>query len=274
MGKVYPPGTLVREFKLVELAGDGTRSNVYLAVRDQTHYWLLQLEDKSFDPQVPAARLERFELESERWLALPTGGTSIFHLADWVDRLELPFIGWRWALFARDIGLLHQHNKVMQQANPLSLERLVLNEQGELIFAQANLKSADEFVFAPPEGLGHSTPAGDVYSLGASLQALLGTTVPPPLKAILERATRADPTKRFKTASEFAEELARVLPDPNRVKPPRPPTPVRSYVRWGCTGAAAVLVLCCLLFACSTIYTLRDPNFQRELERQLQEQAR
>jgi hypothetical protein len=278
VGKVYLPGTLIQDFTLVELAGDGTQSNVYLARRDGIHYWLLQLEDRTFDPQVTGARIERFEIETERWIALPTSGTSIVNLASWVDKLELAFIGWRWTLFARDLGLLHENGKVMQHSHPLSLERLVFNEQGELLFAQEKPGSIDEYVYPPPEGMTAMTPPGDVYSLGASFKALLGKTIPTPLQPVLYRATQADPLKRHKTAHAFAEDLADVLPDPNRVKQPKPPVPVRSYFRWGCLAGGAFLVLCCLLTVCGTIYTVTDPTFQRqfqlELERQLQEQQR
>lgn len=289
MSKIHLPGTLVQDFRLVELAGDGTQSNVYLAVRDNAHYWLLQLEDKTFMPQVRSARVERFELESERisqsenfhieaerWIALPTTGTTIVNLASWVDRLELAFIGWRWALFARDVGLVNEGGRPVQHTNALSFERLTFSEQGELIFVQAQPEDQDEYVFTPPEGLANVSPAGDVYSLAASLKALLGKDVPFAIQAVLDKAMQQDPGKRFKTAALFGQELAEVLPDPNRVKQPKPPVPARSYVRIGCIAVVTFIIACCLFFTCGTMYTITDPNFQREmqefLEFQIQQQ--
>lgn len=284
MGKLYLPGTLVQDFKLVELAGDGTQSNVYLAVRDNMYYWLLQLEDKNFMPEMRSVRIERFEIETdkvaaaeqfhvqaERWIALPTTGTTIVNLASWVDRLEEAFIGWRWALFARDVGLVNESGRPMQHTHALSLERLTFSEQGELIFAQAEPESRDEYIFAPPEGMANMTPAGDVYSLAASLKALLGKNVSLGVKLVLDKAMLSDPTKRYKTAAVFGEELAEALPDPNRVKVPKPPVPARAYMRWGCIAGVTLILACCLFLVCSTIYTIRDPNFQREFQRQMQE---
>lgn len=292
MGQVHLPGTVVQDFTLVELAGDGTQSNVYLARRDGIYYWLLQLEDKNFDPQVVGARVERFELSAgnpgnvpvtdisfdhlnERWITLPVAGTSIVNLASWVDRLEVPFIGWRWAILAKTVGLLHEDHKVMQHSNSLSLERLRFSEEAELIFAQADPYEKVEYVFTPPEGLAKITPAGDVYSLAASLQALLGKDVPFAVQPILARAMLPLPEKRFKDAREFGEELADVLPDPNRVKQPKPPRPARSNFKMACIGVAALLFVCCLFISCSTIYTITSPDFKRqvqEMQRQIQEQ--
>lgn len=285
MGKLYLPGTLVQDFKLVELAGDGTQSNVYLAVRDAVHYWLLQLEDKNFVPEIRSARVERFELDSdkdtrteqfhveaERWIAIPASGTTIVDLASWVDRLEVPFIGWRWALFARDVGLVNESGRPVQHTNALSLERLTFSEQGELIFAQARPEEQDAYVFVPPEGLAHITPAGDVYSLAASLKELLGKNIPLGIQQVLDRAMLPDPAKRYKNATVFGEELADVLPDPNRVKQPKPPVPMRSYARMGCIAGVTFILACCLFLVCSTLYTLSDPNFQRQLEQEYQRQ--
>lgn len=286
MGKIYLPGTLVQDFKIVELAGDGTQSNVYLAVRDGIHYWLLQLEDKNFEPQLKSARIERFELDSdklnapteqfhveaERWVALPSSGTTIVNLASWVDKLELPFIGWRWALFARDVGLVNETGRSIQHTTALSLERLTFSQQGELIFTQARPEEKDEYIFAPPEGLPNVTPAGDVYSLAASLKELLGKNIPFAIQAVLDKAMLPEPTKRYKNATVFGQELADLLPDPNRVKMPKPPTPMRSYARGGCFAGIALLVVCCLFFVCGAMYTVSDPNFQRDFQRELERQ--
>lgn len=277
MGKVHLPGTLVQDFTLVELAGDGTQSNVYLATRDGSYYWLLQLEDKNFDPRVVDAKLERFEIEGERWLALPTTGTSVFNLASWVDRLEVAFIGWRWAIFARNVGMLHEDNRVMQHTHPMSLERLKFSEEAELIFAQADPGEEVAYIFDPPEGMDKVTPAGDVYSLAASLRALLGKEVPFGVEPILARAMLPQPSKRYKNALEFGEELADVLPDPNRVKIPKPPRPFRSYLKTSVLACAGLILLCCLFIACSTIYTITSPDFKNQLQqmqRQIQEQQR
>lgn len=239
MAAILKPGTSVQTYKIIELVGDGTQSNVYLAERESKFYWLIQIEDPNFEPKVETAHVELLNAEGGEWAAFGMGGTTMVQLASWVDRLELPYIGWRWAKLAREIGFGHANHVVLQATQPLALERLVFNTAGELYAAQAARDVADEHVFRAPDSRGDLGPASDVFALGASLQALAGDKLPRGVQNVLTRATNPEASKRYANATEFSEALAQVLPNPNREKIVAPRK--RSLWRW----AAAVVFLVC-----------------------------
>lgn len=250
MAAILKPGTIVQNFRIVELAGDGTQSNVYVADRDGSNYWLIQVEVPDWEPEVSAARVDRFEANGGKWVSLPVGGTSIVNLASWVDTLELSYIGWRWAKLAQELGYGHEKNVVQQRSSPLALDRLVFNSHGELIVAQGDRGHTDEYSFSAPDSPGTITPASDVYSLGASLKALAGNALPRKVENVLQRATSPDASKRYPNGRAFAEALGHVLPNPKRELAPRPPR------RWGrlVWVAGGLLALC--VAACVGTYFL------------------
>lgn len=269
MSVILAPGTLVYEFRTVELVGDGTLCNVYLAERDDTLFWLIQIESPDWHAAAPDARTEQFEIAGSKWAAIPVNGSSMVELGRWVDRLEVAFIGWRWAVLARGASYLHERDQTIQLPHGLSLDRLVFGEQGELLFDQSEARRAGEYAFPPPEAVGARTPASDVYSLAASLDAILGATRSKGIDQVLRRATDPDPAKRYKNAGEFGAALAQALPDPNRVRAARPGRPLRSYVRFGCWLLVACIVLGCIALIGGVVRTLRDPAFQQQIQQQM-----
>lgn len=245
---ILKPGTLVQEYKIIELAGDGSQSNVYAAQRDGTWYWLIQIEDTEWEPQVRAAQVTRFEAHGGNWVALPMSGTTIVNLASWVDKLELAYIGWRWAMLARTIGYVHDKQVVMQGTRPLSLARLVFNSEGELIVAQTDAPGDEEFEFRAPDSPKELSSASDVFALGAALKTLAGENLPRKVENVLARATNVEARKRFANAKDFGEALAEALPDPKREKIvlPRKRSPLRLVAMTGLLSCG-VCVLCIVL---------------------------
>lgn len=272
MAVILAPGTLVRDFHTIELAGDGTLCNVYLAERDGKCYWLVQVESLEWHNNAPKAMMDNFELAGSKWVAIPTSGTTMLDLGSWVDRLETAFAGWRWTVLARAVGYLHERKQVMQHVHALSLDRLVFTEQGEFLFDQSDKPQADTYPFPPPEGLHDMTPAGDVYSLGATLEALIGKTSQKNLVEVLTRATDPTPAKRFANAAQLADALADNLPKPNRQFAPGKSPSARSILRIGCWVLVACIVLSCLSSVCGAVRLMRDPTFQQQFEQQIQRQ--
>ncbi len=248
MAGLFKPGTIIQGYKIVELAGDGSQSNVYLAEREQTFYWLIQIESPNWGSDVRAAQVQQFETEGAEWVAFTASGIRMVDLASWVDKMELPFIGWRWAQLARTVGFIHDKNVVLQRTRPLSLERLVFNNEGELLVSQTDRDAADEYTFAAPDNVRALTPAADVYALGASLKALAGENLPRAVEKVLQRAMDPDAAKRYRNGKEFGEALAQVLPNPAREKVimPRPHSAWRWIAFAGaflCGGVALVIGL-------------------------------
>lgn len=223
MAIVLKPGTQLQNYKIIELVGDGTQSNIYLAAGALHLVWLIQIEAPDWEPNVGPVHADYFEIEGNHWVALETSGTSVVHLASWVDRLELPFIGWRWAKLAREIGYIHQKREVIQRSQSLALDHLVFNSDGELIVAQRERSPNEPYGFPAPEPRRELSAASDVFSLGSALNALVGDDIPRSVKSVLQRAMNPEPEKRYTDGIAFAEALAHVLPDPNREKKPRPP---------------------------------------------------
>ncbi len=62
-------------------------------------------------------------------------------------------------------------------------------------------------------------PAVDVHGLGATLGAVVADPVPKRLRAIIQRATEADPASRHPSAAAFAEDLERYLEAPRSFVP-------------------------------------------------------
>lgn len=259
MASVLRPGTLVARYKLVELAGDGSQSNIYLAELEPEMHWLIQIENPEWEPNVPFANIDRFTAHGGQWVALPTVGTSMVNLASWVDRLELPFIGWRWANLGREVGLLHKKGVVLQNTQPLALDRLEFTRGGELSIVQGRGGASDEYTFPAPQSADAVNAAADVYALGASLQALAGDNLPRNVQGVIRRATDPDASKRYPDGSTFGEALAEVLSDPQREKvaPPRPKHSVLKLV------AIASVVICLGLALCvGALYTYAWRMFQ------------
>jgi uncharacterized protein YegL len=242
MAVLFKPGTFVQAYKIVELAGDGSQSNVYLADRENSYYWLIQIEAPDWDPQVRSMQMDSFDANGSKWVALPISGTSIVNLASWVDKLELSYIGWRWAKLAEEIGYVHNKDVVLQRSQPLALDRLIFNNFGELIVTQADRVRNDDYTFPAPESPSLLSAASDVYSLGASLKALAGENLPRNIETVLQRATNPDPAKRYPNGKAFGEALAQALPNPKREAAPRPPRRTNRLVL-----VAAVLVGLCLV---------------------------
>ena len=268
MAVVLKPGAVVQGYYVIELVGDGTQYNVYLAERDDSKYWLIQIESPEWEPNVRSARVERFQTEAGNWVALATSGTRMVELASWVDKLELPFLGWRWAQLAREVGFVHRKEVVLQQLRPLALERLVFNSQGELIVSQTDPSEDDRYTFSVPEQKREMTPASDVFALGASLKELAGETLPRGVVKVLERATNPDATKRYSNGNEFCEALAEVLPDPAREKLPSPRT--HSLWKWAlvagvfvCGGLALCVALAIWLISFQLLLT--EPQTKKEV---------
>ncbi len=268
MAVVLKPGAVVQGYNVIELVGDGTQSNVYLAERDNMMHWLIHIESPDWEPNVRSARVERFQTEDGNWVALEASGTRMVELASWVDKLELPFLGWRWAQLAREIGFAHTKDVVLQQARPLSLERLVFNRQGELIVSQTDSSTDDEYTFLVPEQKREMTPASDVFALGASLRGLAGENLPRDVAKVLERATSPDATKRYRNGKEFCEALAEVLPDPAREKLASPRK--RSVWKWAiavgvlvCGGLALCVALAIWLISSQLLLT--EPQTKKEI---------
>lgn len=249
MAAVLKPGIIVGEYKIVELAGDGSQSNIYLAEHEPEMHWLIQIEDPHWEPDVPYANVEHFSANNSHWVALPTVGTRMVNLASWVDRLELPFLGWRWAKLGREVGHLHSKGVVLQNTQPLALDRLEFTRDGELSVVQENEGKPDQYTFLAPDAPNAVSAASDVYALGASLQALAGNNLPRGVQNVIQRATDVDAAKRYPDGTAFGEALAQVLPNPNRQKV-APPRPKRSLVQVLAIGS---LVMCLGLALCAGI---------------------
>jgi tetratricopeptide (TPR) repeat protein len=134
--------------------------------------------------------------------------------------------------------------------------------------------------WASPEQLdgGQLTTASDVFQLGLLLQWLLeeGSPAAPPrdLRMVARRAMEPDPARRYATATEFAQELARFLEGrPVLARAPSIAYRVRRFVGRNPVpvGATAGLVLMAGLFAAA--YT-RAMATERDLARSEAERAR
>lgn len=253
MAAVVKPGTLVSQYKIIELAGDGTQSNIYLAEYGPQMHWLIQIEAPDWEPDVSYAQVERLTLNGGQWMALPAAGTGMVHLASWVDRLELPFIGWRWANLGREVGLLHSKGVILQNTRPLSLDRLEFTRTGELSLMQGTAEQADQYTFPAPDAPDAVNASSDVFALGAALQALAGDKLPRGVQSVIQRATNPDASKRYPNGTAFAEALGGALPDPQREKvaPPRPKKNIWQWIAiaglFVCLGVALCVGLAYML---------------------------
>lgn len=238
MAQVLRRGARVGQFITIELAGDGTQSNVYFARREHQAFWLIQIEVPTFEPKLLNLLSETFQVDDEKWVAVPVSGTTVVNLASWVDHFDLGFIGWRWVQLARSVGFSHQKGVIVQQSRVFSLDRLVFTSDGELILSEGSNKQADAYPFPPPESASALTPASDVYSLGASLASLTDEKTSRRVQGVLKNATNPDPSKRFGNGLEFANALVDVLPAPARSKRERDPLP-----RWAWWVVAAIAIM-------------------------------
>lgn len=250
MAAVVKPGTLVAQYKIIELAGDGNRSNIYLAEYGPEMHWLIQIEAPDWEPNVPYARVDRLTVDGGQWVALPAAGTGMIHLASWVDRLELPFIGWRWANLGREIGLLHNKGVVLENTHRFSLDRLEFTRTGELSLMQGPAEQANQYTFRAPDAPDAVNASTDVFALGAALQALAGDNLPRGVQGVLQRATNPDASKRYPDGTAFAEALGQALPDPQREKA-APPRSKKSVWQW---IAVAGLVVCLGVALCFGLF--------------------
>lgn len=256
------PGSAVGAYRVVYAVGHAEHRTLYLARKADAAAlcWLVESEMMLAHLVTLAPSGEFFAFAKKNYLAFPVEGTSVGTLARIVDAFEPGFIGWRWVELARDIGYLHGNNIAYQRTFTLSLAKLVFNNQAKMFPLSDRTATDDALIFPAPEsGNGAVTPAGDVYSLGASLSFLLGKPLPDKsltlprrtsshlssaLARVLRKATEQNPAKRFKDANAFAQALMSALPAPPKiVTKPQPQT----SPRW----SLYVLVLLLLLFVSS-----------------------
>lgn len=213
-------------FRIVELAGMDDDRLLYLAVhRDlRKPYWLLESSSSLGLVQVGDANAEYFHSKGKDYVAFAAPGSSIATLASLVKRMGWKFTTSRWVGLAKDIGYFHSKGQVYQQKHSLNSENLVFNDTSQILPLSYSRSTANTFA-APESKLGVFTPASDIYTLAASLLAILGASsadeliAKGPLSAehglgqVLRRAMDLDPSKRYKDGNEFAKALVEILPD-------------------------------------------------------------
>lgn len=164
------------------------------------------------------------------------------------------------------IDAIHAHpqNIVHRDIKPSNL--LIHQDDGRLVVADFGIARAmqkerpltqggwalgTEHYTAPEQGQGKPEPASDIYSMGVlayqmftgllPFQAIvrtrstelpmpskLNSLLPPAIDAAIMRATDADPTKRYKTAREFADAINKAIYESETEKQYEPPAVVSS----------------------------------------------
>lgn len=251
--------TVVDGWRVAAFLGRGRTAEVYRVVDTVTgHEGALKLLT-DFAPDI-RARFER-ECNFLRFVRDPgmpafygrgTRGDAPYFVMEYLRPLILPLPPPEavrlMRQLARTVATLHAAGFVHRDIKP---GNVLLRSDGRPVLVDFGLtKRTDEGVtlvggrpqgagtldFAAPEQLlkGESSVAGDVYSLGKTLAAMCGGTLPRALARVVRRATSAAPVDRYPSAAAFAAALDGVR-----------------WRRWLACGAAAVLVLAAIGFACA-----------------------
>lgn len=230
------PETRINEYQILAVIGHSDGRVLYLALKGETRYWLLESSMTLAHLESMYQNSELFEQADKRYLAFGVKGTSVATLARLVSTLEPAYIGWRWAELARDLGYLHKNGIVYQREHIFSLDKVIFKADGKLFPLTEQTTGQDALRFPAPEMANvPATIASDVYALGASLLALLGETpgqagslwsqnkssaqISSGLKSVLHKATSVEPSKRYREANAFGLALTNTLPEPARLVP-------------------------------------------------------
>jgi VWFA-related protein len=218
--------TTIGPCRIIELAGKDDDRLLYLALhRDiRKPYWLLESTRSLGEVQVGDEHAERFNVRDKEYIAFPVPGSSVATIAKLTSELSWKFTTSRWVGLSKDIGYFHSKGQVYQERHSLNFESLVFNDASQII-PLSYARSIPNTFPAPETKVGSFSPASDVYTLAASLLALLGASSPDQLIAkrrlsaehglgqVLQRAMDMDPAKRHKDGNEFARALVEILPD-------------------------------------------------------------
>ncbi len=222
---------------LVEAAGDewkawDRRFNRWVAVRK-----IDPPGDRLKADVAAAVRLRAPHLASIHRMALTDGAAYL--VLQYVDgaTLERQTLGRRRILevaaaAARALHAAHEAGVVHGAVNP---ENLMIDSAGDVWIVNCGLASLKPSgaEFTPPEQKRREPigPAADVYALGAVLksQASKMQDPKPELEAIILKATEEEPSRRYASAKEMAEDLDRCLNDQPTLA--RPASPLRRWIR-------------------------------------------
>lgn len=225
-------------YRILQFVGDDDTRSLYLASSSgaQEIYWLFESNLEIAQIGTSTGERDAFRFKGKNYLAASVSGTSVAMLTNWIDLIDSAFIVPRWITLAQQVGFQHANGRVYQQSIPFDLQNILFSEQAQLLPMSFVNSTANSIPFPSPEtASGSLSPASDVYSLGASLAALLGNAssgvsslkigspkrqlqVHPDLLGILKKATESDPAKRYKDANALAIALSRVTP---RSSPPK-----------------------------------------------------
>jgi len=216
---------VVSDYRILDFAGKTAERMLYLAFRRQVRapYWLVEAEKPEALPNdVPEP--ERFQFENRNFLAFGVAGTPIAQLLQIVPSFDWKFITSQWVILAQSFGYLHARGQVYQAQHSFSFGNLVFDNAAQVLPVSYLREDTTPRFSSPEAASGTLTPASDVYSLGATLLALIGVASPQQLIAkgvftyeqdlgdILLRATASDPAERYRTGKEFAQALSVVVP--------------------------------------------------------------
>lgn len=266
--------TTIRAYRIIELAGKDDDRLLYLTLhRDiRKPYWLLESTSSLGLVQVGDENAEYFNLKDKDYIAFPVPGSSVATVTKLTRQLGWKFTTSRWVGLCKDIGYFHSKGQVYQERHSLNFENLVFNDTSQIIPLSYARAIPNTFP-APESKVGSFSPASDVYTLAASLLALLGASSPDQLIAkrrlsaehglgqVLQRAMDVDPAKRYKDGNEFARALVEILPDleddPSAAK-----RNVKDKKGFNITPLAPFLglILFFLIFACGSLLYFGVPQ--------------
>ena len=218
-------------YRLIRRAGSGGSGAVYLAERLRTPGHLVALKNFACHPRTPGEAAALISLDHPGIVRYVDRGIlsdgSVYLVMEFVEGEPLDAYATQQALgvFERAKLLIavaeavdYAHSRFVIHAD-LKPANILVTAQGDVRLIDFGLAVAlgdhqpapQRFTpgFSSPEQqFGQTlTVMSDIFSLGATLQALCAKSTPPALRAIVSKACQQDPRDRYRSAQEFLADL-------------------------------------------------------------------